>query len=162
MKTSFKPMSFEHCEGIMNIYNWYIENSLAAYPDKIKSNDYFSHFMEATKGYPAYTIFDNDEIVGFCFLRPYLPHSTFRETAEITYFIKENYTGKGLGKLALDKLEEDAKAADIKYILASISSENLHSLSFHLKNNFRECGRFGKIITKNGKQFDIVWMQKNL
>ena len=162
MKTTFRPMSFEHCEGIMNIYNWYIENSLAAYPDTIKSNDYFSYCMNATKGYPAYTIFDNDEIVGFCFFRPYLPHSTFRETAEITYFIKENYTGKGLGKLALDKLEEDAKAADIKYILASISSENLHSLSFHLKNNFRECGRFGKIITKNGKQFDIVWMQKNL
>ncbi|MDX9782851.1 MAG: N-acetyltransferase family protein [Bacteroidales bacterium] len=162
MKTTFRPMSLEHCEGIMNIYNWYIENSLAAYPETIKSNDYFSYFMNATKGYPAYTIFDSDEIVGFCFLRPYLPHSTFRETAEITYFIKENYTGKGLGKLALEKLEEGAKAAGIKYILASISSENLHSLSFHLKNDFRECGRFGKIITKNRKQFDIVWMQKNL
>ena len=155
-------MSLEHCEGIMNIYNWYIENSLAAYPETIKSNDYFSYFMNATKGYPAYTIFDSDEIVGFCFLRPYLPHSTFRETAEITYFIKENYTGKGLGKLALEKLEEGAKAAGIKYILASISSENLHSLSFHLKNDFRECGRFGNFITKNRKQVDIVWMQKNL
>ncbi len=162
MKTIFKPMSYDHCEGIMNIYNWYIENSLAAYPDKIKSNEYFSYFMDATKGFPAYTIFDDEDIVGFCFLRPYLPHSTFRETAEITYFIKDGYTGKGLGKQALNILEEGAKATGIKYILASISSVNLHSLSFHHKNNFRECGRFGKIITKNGKQFDIVWMQKNL
>lgn len=162
MKTSFKPMSYDRCEGIMNIYNWYIENSLAAYPDKIKSNDYFSHFMNATKGYPAFTIFSDDEIVGFCFLRPYMPHTTFNETAEITYFIKDQFTGKGLGKLALEKLEEGAKASGIKYILASISSENLYSISFHMKNGFQECGRFGKIITKNGKQFDIVWMQKNL
>lgn len=78
------------------------------------------------------------------------------------YFIKDQFTGKGLGKLALEKLEEGAKASGIKYILASISSENLYSISFHMKNGFQECGRFGKIITKNGKQFDIVWMQKNL
>lgn len=162
MKTSFKPMSYDHCEGVMNIYNFYIENSLAAYPEKIMPHEYFEKFMEHTKGYPAYTIFSDDEIAGFCFLKAYNPHSTFKETAEITYFIKEGFTGKGIGKLALEKLEEEARKMGIRYILASISSENAQSLSFHKKHGFTQCGRFGKIITKGGVQFDIIWMQKNL
>ncbi len=161
MQVDFLPMSMDHCKGAMDIYNYYVENSLAAYPDKAMPYEFFGKFIEITKGYPAYTIFSEDEIIGFCFLRAHNPLPTFKECAEITYFIKHDFTGKGVGKLALDKLESEAREIGIKTILASISSENIQSLSFHENNGFRQCGRFEKIITKHGKQFDIIWMQKN-
>jgi len=162
MKIEFLQMSIEHASENMKIYNYYIENSLAAYPDKVMPVEFFGKFLDLTKGYPAYTISDAEKIIGFCFLHPFNPHSTFKECAEITYFIDKDYTGMGVGKAALNKIELEAARMGIKTLLASISSENPQSLSFHQNNGFKQCGRFEKIITKRGKSFDIIWMQKNL
>ncbi len=50
----------------------------------------------------------------------------------------------------------------IDSLLVNISSRNRESLGFHLKNGFRECGRFLKVGRKFGEDFDAVWMQKQL
>jgi phosphinothricin acetyltransferase len=51
---------------------------------------------------------------------------------------------------------------EITSLLANISSRNRQSLEFHLRNGFRECGRFLKVGHKFGEAFDVVWMQKQL
>ena len=86
----------------------------------------------------------------------------FRQTAEITYFIQPDMTGKGLGTRMLRHLEAAGKAQGITTILASISSLNEGSIRFHAQNRFTECGRFIKIGIKNGVAFDTVWMQKDI
>lgn len=160
MEFVFEQMSIEHSKDIIDIYNYYIDNSFSAYPDRILPYEFFNKFLEMTKGYPAFTIKMKDKIVGFCFLRAYNPLPTFKECAEVTYFIEKDYTGKGIGKIALEKLEIEARQKGIKTILANIASENHQSITFHKQNGFKECGRFEKIIKKKEKQFDIIWMQK--
>ena len=160
MEIFFERMSIEHKKEIMDIFNYYVENSFAAYPDTILPYDFYGKFMEMTKDYPAFSIKVECKIVGFCFLRAYNPFPTFKETAEITYFIDKDFKGKGIGKIALMKLEMEARQKGIKIILANIASVNEESLAFHIKNGFKECGRFEKIIKKKDKKFDIVRMQK--
>ena len=162
MNISFETMSEKHRIPIMDIYNYYIENSFSAYPDKKFNYDFYNKIIEKIEGYPSYAIKVEEKIVGFCYLSAYNPLSSFSETAQITYFISKDYKGKGIGKIALKKLEEDAKRINIKIILAHISSLNLESIAFHLKNGFKECGRFKKIIKKQNKNFDIIWMQKSI
>lgn len=162
MKITFEQMSTEHNKDIIDIFNYYIENSYSAYPDSVLPYDFYDNFLAMTKDYPAFSIKNEEKIVGFCFLRPYNPFPTFKECAEITYFIDKDFTGKGIGKIALGKLEAEARHKGIKTILASIASENHQSIAFHQKNGFKECGRFVKIIQKQGKQFDIIWMQKRI
>lgn len=158
----FEPMSERHRKEIIDIYNHYIENSFAAYPDKKVEYVYFDRFLDLTRGYPALVVLSKGRVVGFCFLRAYNTFPTFRETAEITYFLHPDFKGKGIGRAALDHLEQAAKRQGIQILLANISSLNQESLVFHQKNGFKECGRFEKIIKKNGKQFDVVWVQKFL
>ena len=160
MEVLFKPMADEDRKEIIDIYNYYIENSFSAYSDTIVPYSFFDRFLERTQNYPAFSIMVDDKIAGFCFLRAYNPFPTFNECAEITYFIHKDYTGKGIGRMALDKLEEGARLKGITTILASIASENYESLVFHQKNGFVECGRFKRIIKKMNKRFDIIWMQK--
>lgn len=106
---------------------------------------------------------DNDgNIVGFGFLHVHNPVPVFSETAEVTYFIREEYTGKRLGESLLSYFEEECKKKDIKNILACISSLNPGSINSHKKNGFTECGRFKGIAKKNGRVFDTIWMQKIL
>jgi phosphinothricin acetyltransferase len=120
-------------------------------------------FLKMSDGFPTGTIKDqNGKIVGFGMLRSHNPMATFSQTAEVTYFIHPDHTGKGLGKMLLDSLEKGALEKGITNILANISSNNPNSIKFHEKNGFIKCGRFRKVGKKKGKEFDTVWMQKTL
>jgi L-amino acid N-acyltransferase YncA len=105
---------------------------------------------------------DSKKVIGFCLIRAYNLFPVFKETAEITYFLEKNEVGKGTGKIALKKLEEEAKKIGINKLLADISSENLQSINFHKKNGFKACGRLHNVGKKKVKNFDVVRMEKIL
>jgi L-amino acid N-acyltransferase YncA len=163
MHHSLTPISEEDREAVMDIFNHYVANSFAAYPDQALPYQVFDLFLQMAKGFPAATIRDRDgRIVGFGLLRSHNPIPVFSRTAEITCFIHPDYTGKGLGKMLLDHLEKGATEKGITNILANISSLNPESIHFHLKNGFVECGRFKQVGKKKGQEFDTVWMQKRI
>jgi hypothetical protein len=91
MKIRFEKMGEADREAVIDLFNYYIENSFAAYPDKKVPYGLFDQFLTLTEGYPAFTVRDEesaDRVVGFAFLRPYLPLREFQRAAEITYFIE--------------------------------------------------------------------------
>jgi len=158
----FVKMDVEHANDVMVIFNYYIENSFAAYPEQKLPVEFFDKLLEMAKGYPAFIIKSDDDIIGFCLLRAYNPFPTFKNTAEVTYFIDEKYSRKGLGKIALNKLTDVAVEQGITNILASVYSKNTHSISFLQKNGFAECGRFRQIGHKFGETFDVIWFSKQI
>jgi phosphinothricin acetyltransferase len=161
MEYSIYPMTFEDREAVMDIFNYYVENSFAAYPENKLPDDAFDMFLTLSEGFPRGTIKDrNGKIVGFGMLRAHNPAPTFSQTAEATYFIHPDHTGKGVGRRLLDYLENGAARKGIGNILAHISSLNPNSIKFHRKNGFVECGRFRNVGRKKGREFDTVWMQK--
>lgn len=158
----FEKMSEEHRTSIIDILNYYIENDFSAYEEEKVSYTFFDKLLSIADKYPAFAIKVKETVVGFAFLNSYFPSLSFKETAVITYFIDKDYKGKGIGKITLHNLEEEAKKIGIKNILASISSLNEESLAFHSKNGFVKCGEFDDIIKKKHKVFSIIWMQKKL
>ena len=155
------PISNEDREPIMDIFNYYVENSFAAYPETTLPYDAFDMFLKMSQGYATAAVKDdNGELIGFGLLRVHNPMPTFSKTAEITYFIRPEHTGKGVGTKLLTHLEKEGKKKGITNILANISSLNPRSINFHKKNGFIQCGRFKSVGMKNGQVFDTVWMQK--
>ena len=163
MSYSFEGMADEHRTAVTDIFNYYIANSFAAYPADPVGYEVFDRFLDMARDYPAVVVKDDSETtVGFAFLHPYRPGRTFRRTAEITYFILPEHTGKGIGTMVLERFKVTAREQGIDTLLANISSLNEGSLRFHRKNGFEECGRFRRIGNKFGKDFDVVWMQLDL
>jgi len=163
MEYLIAPLSIEDRESVIDIFNYYVESSFAAYPEIKLPYQSFDMFLQMSHGFPSGAIKDQDgRIVGFGLLRSHNPISTFSHTVEATYFIHPEYTGKGLGKLLLTFLEKGAVERGILNILACISSLNPASIRFHQRNGFKECGRFKQVGKKNGQEFDTVWMQKML
>lgn len=147
-------------ETVTEIFNFFVENSFAAYPEEKMKSDFYERLKKMASGYPFYIIERKNKVIGFGLLRPFYHTDTFRRSAEITYFILPEYTNKGLGKQFLDILEKEGKERGIDTILANISSKNEQSLNFHLKYGFKECGRFIKVGKKFNEDFDVVYMQK--
>ncbi len=163
MNVQLVPITKEYQKDVIDIFNHYVENSFAAYPENKLPYEFFEKFLQMCAGYPAIVAQDeNGNILGFGMLRAYNPLSTFSQTAEITYFVKPELTGKGIGKIMLDYLVQEGKKKGLTSILASISSLNDGSMNFHIKNGFVECGRFKNVCKKKGKIFDVVYMQKML
>ena len=163
MEYEFSSISPADREAVIDTFNYYIENSFAAYPETSVPYEFFDFFLQATSGYPNAVVKDeNRNFLGFCMLRPHSPMPTFSGTAEISYFIMPEYTGRGIGSMMLEYLLSGAKEKGLHCILASISSLNEGSIRFHSQNGFSECGRFRKVGKKKGRFFDTVWMQKLL
>lgn len=163
MDYRLEPVSIEDGDQIIDIFNYYVENSFAAYPENKVPYEFFQTFLSLTQGYPFIVAKDlSGKVVGFGSLRPYSPFPTFSEAAEITNFISPEHTGIGIGKRILNSLLEQARRMGVVTILASISSLNPTSLAFHKENGFAECGRFVGIGRKMGQGFDVVWMQRTV
>lgn len=163
MVARLEPLTSEVRVQVMDIFNHYVENGFAAYPDQKVPYEFFDMFLKMNEGYPSVVAKDNaGDVLGFGMLRAYSPIPAFSDTAEITYFIKPGYTGRGIGALILGLLTDGAKKKGLTSILASISSLNEGSIRFHEKNGFVQCGRFREIGRKSDRVFDVVWMQKML
>ena len=147
--------------SIVKIFNYFVKNSFAAYPDKRTGSGFFTMVKKMAEGYPFYVVETaKGKVIGFGLLHAYHRAETMKRTAEISYFILPEYTRQGIGKRLLDMLIKDAGKKGITTIIASIYSKNTQSINFHLKYGFEECGRFKRIGSKFGNDFDMVWMQK--
>lgn len=163
MEFTVVPLSEEDREPVIDIFNYYVENSFAAFLEQKLPYEAFGMLVNLSQGFPAGAIRDpSGRTVGFGLLRFHNAMPAFSRTAEATYFIHPDYTGRGLGTLLLEFLTQIAAAQGVTNILASISSLNPGSIQFHKKNGFRQCGRFKKVGEKKGRRFDTVWMQKML
>ncbi len=160
---AFERLCERHRNAVIDIFNHYVRETTAAYRDAEVGYEFFDNFLEDAASYPAYAVVGpGGEVAGFCMLEPLMPIPTFAETAEVTYFLRADQTGKGLGALALARLEEDARRLGVRKLVANLSSGNLGSLVFHIRNGFEEYGRLRDAGRKFGLPFDIVYLEKSL
>ncbi len=163
MNYTIESMNETHRQGVMDVYNYYIEHSWAAFPDRPMPVQFFDRLLESIKGYPSAVVKnESGKIIGFAFLHAYHFANTMKRTGDIAYFLMPEASRQGLGTKILESFIEPARAMGIDNIMACISSRNEESLRFHIKNGFIECGRFPRVGRKFGQDFDIIWMQRRI
>ncbi|MBI4642671.1 MAG: hypothetical protein HY743_02800 [Deltaproteobacteria bacterium] len=98
MDYSFEEMSDSHRQAVIDILNYFIRQSYAAYPEESVDYHFFDRFLEMSRGYPALVIKAGDhQVVGFGFMRPHHFADSFKRTAEVSYFITPGKYQEGAG-----------------------------------------------------------------
>ena len=163
MVYNLEALASQHDFGVMEILNYYVKNSFSAYFEDSLPLEFFTRLQEMSQGYPALVAKAPDGLIaGFAFLHPYHPAPAFRAVAELTYFIAPDHTRQGLGGLFLERLIADGRKMGLKKLLASVSSLNEASLSFHQKQGFIQSGRLESVGLKFGREFDVVYLLKDI
>lgn len=103
---------------------------------------------------------ENNEIVGWCALKPVSKREVYKGVAEVSIYFDDNYQGKGLGSVLLKKMILDSESHGFWTLQANIFSENQASLRFHQKNGFRTVGVRKKIGKLNGVWKDVTMLEK--
>ena len=154
--------SHDDSAAILDIFNYYVENSYASYFKKKVGVEFAARLMGLGERYPLVVAKDGGRVLGFGLLHPYHPGDAFDRTAELTYFLHPDCTRQGIGSCVLAYLTEQAHLMRVRTLLASISSRNEQSLNFHRKHGFEEVARLPGIGEKFGEPFDVVYMEKRL
>jgi phosphinothricin acetyltransferase len=146
--------------GVMEIFNHYASTGFAAYTEAPVPAEFYGALRRGT--YAFRVLEGRGGIVGFGSVRPMLPFPAFRRTGLLSYFIAQDYLGRGLGTRLLDRLADDARVNGCTTLVANVSSRNAASLAFHAARGFAEVGRLRSVGVKFGEPFDLVWLQRDL
>jgi len=159
----FEPLNEEYRKDVIDILNYYILSTTAAFREEIVDYSHFDQFLDKKCVYIGYVIKnEEDAVIGFCTLEPFKNIKPFQKTAEVMYFIRKEYIGKGIGSKTLARLENDARKYGINKIVVDITDDNETSIRFHKRNGFKEYGRLNKCWKKMGKELGIVYMHKDI
>ena len=127
----------EDLPAIVEIYNQAIatKNSTAetvpvAVQDK---TDWFNQHIPDK--YPLFVAEVNHSVIGWASLSPYRPgRDAFRHVAEISFYLHEDFQGKGLGTALIAYVLEKSNEYHFHQLIAMILDKNTHSI--HLLKKF--------------------------
>ena len=162
MELEFKPLAENDIPIVKEIYDYFVLNSTATFHTIPVSPDYLKEMIPVDHPkYRSYLIKVDNQICGYAYFAQYKNRPAYDRTAEVTIYLKQEYAGKGLGKAALQRLEEDmVKAGEIKVIIAVLSADNAASIKLFEKAGYERCAHFKQVGEKFGKILDVLVYQK--
>ncbi|MBS1748921.1 MAG: N-acetyltransferase [Bacteroidetes bacterium] len=156
-----RPANIEDLQQILDIYNYAITHTTAVY-------DYEPHTPEMRKqwfaakqkdGYPVLVAEEDGVIKGFCALGSFRAWAAYKFTVENAIYVKEIEQGKGIGKLMMRALIEQAKQLGYHTIVAGIDADNLPSIRLHERFGFKEVANFKEVGWKFDRWLNLKFMQ---
>lgn len=163
MNIEFFDLTESDLELVKVIYDYYIENSTATYYTEKITVDELKEFIPVQhKKYKSFLIKVDSQPCGFCYISQYKKRQAYDRTAEVSLYLKTEYTGRGIGKIVLAYLEEVAKANGISVLIGIISGDNETSIKLFEKNGYEKCAHYKQVGEKFNKILDVVSYQKIL
>ncbi len=154
----------EDLPAIAEIWNYYILHSTYNYDYQPKDLAFFEQWFETKKhlNLPVFVITWDNTLAGYGTYGQFRDRDGYLHSAEHGLYFSNAYQGKGLGKILLKQLMEDAKSRGFHTLIAGIDSSNPGSIEFHRKMGFEDIGTFREVGFKNGQWLDCVFLQKML
>ena len=146
---------------VKEIYDYYILNSTATFHTDLISIEELKSVI--LTGHPKYRSFQIDyegDTCGYCYISQYKKRQAYDRTAEVTIYLKPEYSGKGIGRETLNRLEKIAKRNGICVLIGLISGDNQASIRLFEKCGYEKCAHFKKVGQKFDKILDVVAYQK--
>ncbi|MBN1415617.1 MAG: N-acetyltransferase [Bacteroidales bacterium] len=163
MQIDFIELTDTDLQTVKEIYEYYVENSTATFhTGKITVKEMQDLMYIRHPVYKSYLIRADGITCGYCYLAPYKKRQAYNRTAEVTVYLKKEYTGHGIGKLALQRLEEVTRSAGIKVLIGIVTGDNIQSIHLFTRLGYEKCAHFREVGEKFGKILDVVAFQKIL
>lgn len=156
---AFEP---KDTEQICEIYNHYIINTVITFEENpLTTADMLQRIENYTKRFPWLVCEDEGSIVGYAYASTWKDRSAYKNTAEVTVYLKNNLLRKGYGKALYSALFESLKKQNCHVVLACISLPNESSEKFHEHFGFKKSAHFTEVGRKFDRWLDVGYWQKN-
>jgi phosphinothricin acetyltransferase len=153
----------EDAAGIVDIYNYYIENTNITFETKpIQETEMQNRIRTVLEKYPFLVYEESGRIRGYGYASDWKKREAYRHTVESTIYMDRAYQGKGTGATLMDVLLKELKNMPVHAVIACIAIPNPQSIKFHEKFGFRQVSEFKEVGYKFGKWIDVGDWQRFL
>ena len=146
-----RPAQREDAAAIAEIYNQGIADRIATFETEPRTPAQIEPWFE--NGMPIVAIVaDDDELVGYAAAFPYSDRSCYQGIGEFAVYVRRDWRGRGVGKLAMEALVDASRAGGLWKLLSRVFTENRASRALMAQVGFKEIG----VHEKHGK-LDGLW-----
>jgi L-amino acid N-acyltransferase YncA len=146
---------------ILTIYNEVIEHTTAVFSyaghTLAMREDWFQSRQQGK--FPVYVAEDKNEILGFSSYGPFRVWPAYKYTIENSVYVAAHHRGKGIAKLLMQPLIEQAIRQQYHVMIAGIEASNLVSIRLHESLGFTEVANFKEVGFKFGKWLDLKFLE---
>jgi phosphinothricin acetyltransferase len=103
---------------------------------------------------------ESGRVVGWVAAHPVSLRPCYRGVVEHSVYVHDEWQGRGIGRLLLERLVESTEADGIWTIQTGVFPENEASLALHEKCDFRVVGTQEKLGKMNGVWRDVVVIER--
>lgn len=153
-----KPFVRQYWDEVRNIYEQGLLTRNATFETKVP--DYDSWFTKFHAHLLWVAIDDSDKVLGWAGLQPVSPRKVYEGVVEVTVYIHNTASGKGIGTALMKHLIRESERAGIWTLYSSIFPENIASIRLHLTHGFREIGYRERIAQLDGKWRNTVLLER--
>jgi phosphinothricin acetyltransferase len=142
-------------EAITEIYNQAVQSRSATgdlRPVSVESRRAWLKTHDAST-YPIFVAENGGNILGWCSLSPYRPgRMALRHTAEISYYIHEDYRRQGIASRLISHAVERGPSLGLKALFAILLDINTSSVGTLEKLGFRKWGHMPNVADFDGRE----------
>lgn len=155
-----RQVKLSDAEQLAGIYNFYVLNTHHTFEtEPVSSNEMQKRIGGIVENYPYFVAAENEEILAFAYATKYKPRSAYKQTVEVSVYVKQGANGKGFATKLYEKLFEEIEQTDIHAVIAGIALPNEASIKLHEKFGFEKVAHFREVGFKFGKWIDVGYWE---
>jgi phosphinothricin acetyltransferase len=158
---NIRPVEFSDASQIAELYNHYIETSIATFElEQIDAAEMEKRIRETLAGnYPYLIAEENGEILGYAYGHQFRARVAYRHTVEVSVYIKKGFHGRGIATELYKALFPEIGRRDFHAVIAGISLPNEASVKLHEKFGMTKIAHFKEVGFKFGKWIDTGYWE---
>ena len=147
--------------AILALYAPYIEKTAITFEYVVPEQEAFEQRVKDIAAEFPYLLLEIDgELVGYAYAHRQAERAAFGWNAELSIYLKEGFTGYGLGRPLYRLLEELLEMQGYINFYGVITASNAGSIALHEKMGYRIIGTHERTGYKFGTWHGVVWMHR--
>ena len=149
--------------AMADIFNHYIDTSTVIFSNRRRTaDDMAATLMPVIGRYPFFVHEEDGEVLGYCFAHAFHPDPVYSRTWEITIYLRQGHTGRGIGSGLLDAIIEASRQEGAHTLISCITDGNTACERMHERAGFIRTGILRDAGYKFGQYLNDVFYQKLL
>jgi L-amino acid N-acyltransferase YncA len=147
-------------EQICNIYNYYIKNTTITFEEVALSEaEMLARIEKISLKYPFLVYEENNTVIGYAYATEWRVREAYRNSVEITVYLKDGYGGKGIGKQLYTELFKQLREKKFHAVIGGIALPNPASIALHEKFGMQKVAHFKEVGYKFNQWVDVAYWE---
>ena len=155
-----RAVTIEDAQELVDIYNYYVLNTIVTFDDVPFSVDAFKEKIESIyKAHPFLVFEEDNKILGYAYANKWREKPAYKHTVESTVYLHHEAQGKQIGTKLYTELLSLLKEQNHHVVIGGLTLPNEGSIMLHEKFGFIQVAHFKEVGLKFNKWLDVGFWQ---